>query len=115
MSERPKVYGGEEHPELNATRCTRQIEYVARISGITKRKLESVFVQGLGMKKGVNWITFYDAFMNFIGDNEIKARSLTDSCVGGNGNFISPDSNVGVSDRESGERRRRSRFGTAFD
>lgn len=116
MSEqpRPKVYGGEPNPELNVARCTRQIEYVARISKIPKRKLEAVFVQGLGMKKGVNWTTFYDAFMDYINDDETKARSLTEACLANNGHFISPDGNARASDGEKTSPAIRSRFATRF-
>ncbi|MBP9699818.1 hypothetical protein KBD71_00890 [Candidatus Woesebacteria bacterium] len=114
MRELPSVTIGDEHPELNVQLCTMQIEYVVRISGISLKKLEAVFVQGMGMKSGVNWAKFYDAFMNFVGDKESKARSLTDSCVGGNGHFISPDAKSDVKAREVGERRRHY-FGTSFD
>lgn len=92
-----RVTMGDEHPELNVSRCTFQINYVARISGISKRRLESVFIQGLRMRPGVNWVTFYDAFIAYLEkepSNEVdltKARTLTDECVGDNGHFKSPE------------------------
>jgi hypothetical protein len=114
MRELPLFTIGDEHPELNAKLCTMQIEHVVKISSISKRKLESVFVQGMDMKSGVNWAKFYDAFMDFIDDDESKARALTDSCVGGNGHFMSPEAKSPIKARETGERRPHS-FGTRFD
>jgi len=97
----PVIYSADEHPEKNVSRCTWQINYVSRITKISKRRLESIFIQGLKMRPGVNWTKFYDALMEYLESGKTseidlnKAGSLTDSCVGNNGHFIAPEKREG--------------------